>query len=52
MQDSYKTNAFEKVSRHETRLQGNLYRALHELERLQAARRGNDVDAEVSGSVS
>lgn len=36
--DADKTNAFSKLSRYETTIVRNLYRALHELERLQAAR--------------
>src|SRR5918994_1209006 len=36
--DADKTNAFSKLSRYETTIERGLYRALHELERRQAAR--------------
>jgi hypothetical protein len=53
--DADRANAFSKLSRYETAIARTLYRALHELERRQAARRGADVtppqlvDVEVSG---
>jgi hypothetical protein len=53
--DANRANAFSKLSRYETAIERTLYRALHELERRQAARRGNAVtppqvlDVEVSG---
>ena len=56
LRDSGEANAFSKLSRYETTIERNLYRALHELQRLQAARhaKGNvpvpvAVDVEVSG---
>ena len=54
--DANEANAFSKLSRYETALERSLYRALHELQRLQAARRAEGsvsppvaVDVEVSG---
>ena len=53
--DANRANAFSKLSRYETAIERTLYRALHELERRQAARRGAAVtppqvlDVEVSG---
>ena len=38
--DADRANAFSKLSRYETAIERQLYRALHELERRQAARRG------------
>ncbi len=42
VQDSQGANAFTKLSRYETATERSLYRALHELQRLQSARRGGD----------
>ena len=36
--DADKANAFSKLSRYETAIERSLYKALHELQRLQAAR--------------
>src|SRR5215218_10555385 len=53
--DANRANAFSKLSRYETAIERQLYRALHELERRQAARRGAAVmppqalDVEVLG---
>jgi hypothetical protein len=53
--DADKANAFSKLARYETSIERHLHRALHELERRQAARRGGNipapltVDVEVSG---
>jgi hypothetical protein len=53
--DADRANAFSKLSRYETAIERQLYRALHELERRQATRRGAAVtppqvlDVEVSG---
>ncbi len=53
--DADRANAFSKLSRYETAIERTLYRALHELERRQAARRGAPVtppqvvDVDVSG---
>ena len=52
------SDAFSKLSRYETTIERGLYRALHELQRLQAARAGQavpppavvDVDVSVSTS--
>ncbi len=59
IRDASEVNAFSKISRYETAIEKSLYKALHELQRLQAARRaaGNvpppmAVDVEVSGVVS
>jgi hypothetical protein len=56
IRDADKANAFSKLSRYETAIERSLYKALHELQRLQAARRteGNispplAVDLNVSG---
>jgi len=56
VQDANKANAFSKLSRYETTIEWSLYKALHELQRLQAARRAEGnvpppvaVDVEVSG---
>jgi hypothetical protein len=56
MHDSHHANAFSKLSRYETPIEKSLYKALHELQRLQAARQedGNvspplAVDVDVSG---
>jgi hypothetical protein len=45
IRDADKANAFSKLSRYETAIERSLYKALHELQRLQAARR-------VKGTVS
>jgi hypothetical protein len=39
IRDADEANAFSKLSRYETTIERSLYRALHELQRLQAARR-------------
>jgi hypothetical protein len=55
MRDSANANALSKLSRYETSMERSLYKALHELERRQAARQGKDVpvplavDIDVSG---
>jgi hypothetical protein len=56
IRDADEANAFSKLSRYETALERKFYRALHELQRLQAARRANmnvtppaAVDVDVSG---
>ena len=56
MQDSREANAFSKLSRYETPIEKSLYKALHELQRLQAARHADGnvspplaVDVDVSG---
>ena len=56
IRDADKTNAFSKLSRYETAIERSLYKALHELQCLQAARRANGsvpppvaVDVDVSG---
>ena len=59
IRDANGANAFSKLSRYETTIERGLYKALHELQRLQAARRAEanvlpplavDVDVDVSGS--
>lgn len=40
IRDADEANAFSKLSRYETTLERSLYKALHELQRLQAARQG------------
>ncbi len=53
--DADRANAFSKLSRYETAIERQLYKALHELERRQAARNGGSVpppqvvDVDVSG---
>jgi len=56
IRDAETTNAFSKLSRYETTIERSLYKALHELQRLQAARsaQGNvpppaALDVDVSG---
>ncbi len=56
IRDADKANAFSKLSRYETAIERSLYRALHELQRLQAARRADvnvsppvAVDVDISG---
>lgn len=58
VRDADKGNAFSKLSRYETAIERSLYRALHELQRLQAARHADDkvtppaameVDVDVTG---
>jgi hypothetical protein len=48
VRDADGANAFSKLSRYETNIDRKLYRALHELERLQRARTGGDVPAPVA----
>jgi hypothetical protein len=45
VRDAAGANAFSKLSRYETTIERGLYKALHELQRRQAARRGGDVSA-------
>ena len=56
IRDSTKANAFSKLSRYETTIERSLFKALHELQRLQAARGAGGnvsppvaVDVDVSG---
>ncbi len=56
IRDADNANAFSKLSRYETAIERSLYKALHELQRLQAARHANGnvpppmaVDVNVSG---
>ena len=56
IRDADNANAFSKLSRYETAIERSLYKALHELQRLQAARRAEGnvplpvaVDVDVSG---
>jgi|SRR5215207_676443 len=56
IRDADKANAFSKLSRYETTIEWSLYKALHELQRLQAVRRARGnvqppvaVDVDVSG---
>ena len=56
MRDANGANAFSKLSRYETAIERSLYKALHELQRLQAARGAGGnvslpmaVDVDVSG---
>ena len=49
--DADKANAFSKLSRYETTIERGLYKALHELERRQAARQGGNVPAPVAMDV-
>ena len=50
--DSRKDNALTKLSRYETSMQNNLHRALHELQRLQAARKGKEVPVPIALDVA
>jgi hypothetical protein len=45
VRDATSGNALSKLSRYETSLERSMYRALHELQRLQAARQGHAVSA-------
>jgi hypothetical protein len=54
--DANEGNAFSKLSRYETAIERSLFKSLHELQRLQAARQAEStlpppvaVDVEVSG---
>jgi hypothetical protein len=56
IRDAETTNAFSKLSRYETTIERSLYKALHELQRLQAARSAEGdvpppaaLDVDVSG---
>jgi len=56
IRDADTTNAFSKLSRYETGIEGRFYKAYHELQRLQAARRAEGnvpppvaIDVDVSG---
>jgi hypothetical protein len=56
IRDADKANAFSKLSRYETAIERSLYKALHELQRLQAAREAGSrvppppaIDVDVSG---
>jgi hypothetical protein len=56
IRDADTSNAFSKLSRYETAIERSLYKALHELQRLQAARRADSdvappatIDVDVSG---
>ncbi len=56
IRDANEANAFSKLSRYETAIERSLFKALHELQRLQAARRDESnvpppvvVDVDVSG---
>ena len=49
--DADKANAFSKLSRYETTIERGLFKALHELERRQAARQGGNVPAPVAVDV-
>jgi len=56
VRDADRANAFSKLSRYEAAIERGLYKALHELQRLQAARRAGGsapppavIDVEVSG---
>jgi hypothetical protein len=51
VRDAAKANAFSKLLRYETAIERQLYRALHELERRQAARLGASVPAPVAVDV-
>jgi hypothetical protein len=57
IRDTDKANAFSKLSRYETAIERSLYKALHELQRLQAARIAGGsvpppaaIDVDVSGN--
>jgi hypothetical protein len=49
--DADEANAFSKLSRYEATIERGLYKALHELERRQAARQGGNVPAPVAVDV-
>ena len=47
IKDARSENAFSKLSRYEAGIERSLYRAIHELQRLQAKRKGDEVSAPV-----
>ena len=56
IRDANEANAFSKLSRYEAAIERSLYKALHELQRLQAARRADGnapppvaIDVDISG---
>ena len=51
MQDASRTEAFAKLSRYEALIERGLYKALHELQRLQAARAGVPVPPPAAADV-
>ena len=51
VRDADRANAFSKLSRYETAIERQLYKALHELERRQAARHGGNVPAPLAVDV-
>ena len=51
IRDANGPNAFSKLSRYETTIERGLYKALNELQRLQAVREGDDVPAPVAVDV-
>jgi hypothetical protein len=50
--DADKANAFSKLSRYESAIEQRLYKALHELERRQVARRGGNVPAPLAADIN
>jgi len=51
IQQSTEGDAFSKLSRYETGIERSLYRALHELQRLQTARCGGNVPLPLAADV-
>ena len=47
VEDARSENAFSKLSRYEVGIERSLYRALHELQRLQTGRKSSEVSAPV-----
>jgi hypothetical protein len=50
--DAHHGDAFSKLSRYEAAIERSFYRALHELQRLQAARKGDGISAPVAVDLS
>ncbi len=47
VEDAGTVDAFSKLSRYEAAIERSLYRAIHELQRLQSARKGESISAPV-----
>ena len=52
IRDANKANAFSKLSRYETTIERSLFKALHELQRLQAARGARGAGGNVAPPVA
>jgi len=50
--DALSSNSLAKLSRYETAIERSMYRALHELQRLQSARSGGEVSVPTAVDVT